>query len=157
MKTGLIAIISAITLSLGGSANASAASQVPKKGDCYYVSASELDARNAISTSIPCKFSHNLETYFVGRLSGNVDPNGQSDSALLSRVRNTCIGAWPFPRTSSLNYFAFYVPTKPQWKSGARWVRCDAGIDKSNGVTSPVLLPWSQSAVVLKGNVSPIG
>ena len=132
------------------------AASTPRTGDCFFISPEELSSANPISSKISCSFTHNLETYFVGKLSGSTDPNTQNEKALLVRVKQSCLGAWKFPKTSVINYFAFYVPTSQQWKSGTRWLRCDAGIDNSGGVGDTQLGTWKGSAIASKGNITPL-
>ena len=132
------------------------AASTPKVGDCFFISPEELDSSNPISSKISCNFTHNLETYFVGKLSGTIDPNTQSDSALLTRVKQSCLNNWRFPSSSPLNYFAFYVPTSAQWRNGTKWLRCDGGIDNSGGGGGTQLGTWKGSAIAAKGNITPL-
>jgi hypothetical protein len=132
------------------------AASTPKVGDCFFISPEELDSSNPISSKISCNVTHNLETYFVGKLSGTIDPNTQSDSALLTRVKQSCLSNWRFPSSSPLNYFAFYVPTSAQWRNGTKWLRCDGGIDNSGGVGGTQLGTWKGSAIAAKGNITPL-
>ena len=155
MKKTVVGII-VTSLFLTISPNSAFAATSPKVGDCFFISPEELSSANPISSKISCSFTHNLETYFVGKLSGSTDPNTQNEKALLDRVKQSCLGAWKFPKTSVINYFAFYVPTSQQWKSGTRWLRCDAGIDNSGGVGDTQLGNWKGSAIASKGNITPL-
>lgn len=155
MKKALVGII-AVSLLLTYSANIAFAATTPKVGDCFFISPEELNSANPISSKISCSFTHNLETYYVGKLSGATDPNTQNEKALLDRVKQSCLGSWKFPKNSVINYFAFYVPTSQQWKSGTHWLRCDAGIDNSGGVGDTQLGTWKGSAIASKGNITPL-
>ena len=154
MKKTSVAICLALIIAAPSYA-ANAAPSTPKVGDCFFVSPEELDSPTPISNKISCSFTHNLETYFVGKVSGSTDPNKQSEKVLLNRVKQTCLNAWKFPETSPLNYFAFYVPTSAQWKAGSRWLRCDGGIaSESSESDLPELGTWKGSAVNSRGNVT---
>jgi hypothetical protein len=155
MKRVFSGIVISILLSTGLITPAMAAS-TPKVGDCFFISPEELDSANPISGKISCNFTHNLETYYVGKLSGTTDPNTQSDNALLARVKQSCLNNWRFPSSSPLNYFAFYVPTSAQWRNGTKWLRCDGGIDNSGGVGGTQLGTWKGSAIAAKGIITPL-
>ena len=105
MKKTSVAICLALIIAAPSYA-ANAAPNTPKVGDCFFVSPEELDSPNPISNKISCSFTHNLETYFVGKVSGSTDPNKQSEKVLLNRVKQSCLNAWKFLETSPLSYIA---------------------------------------------------
>jgi len=153
-KLALVSVFFLVASSL--SVAPAIAASTPKVGDCFYISQEELDSPNVISAKISCSFTHNLETYYVGRISGAADPNTQSEKALLARVQQSCLKSWKLPASSPVNYFAFFVPTSQQWKAGVRWLRCDAGIDNSGGERDVQLGTWKGSALAAKGNITPL-
>ena len=118
----------------------STGSTVPKVGECWNATNSEADNWSDWQgqPSTPCSKSHTLYTYSIGTISG-VSANtwaksassDQTSTAVAARADDACSTATLLPKlgwTQQLVQGFFFLPSKAQWKAGARWIRCDVGV-----------------------------
>jgi hypothetical protein len=96
----------------------------PKVGDCYLYTPVEIELFSTKKSTVNCKNLHNVETYRVIASQFKKDPNLEPPVNVFMRVSPICeVGI------SKSNFFTGWgikVPTKSEWKSGARWLRCEA-------------------------------
>jgi hypothetical protein len=96
----------------------------PKVGDCYLYTPAEIELFSTKKSTVNCKNLHNVETYRVIASQFKKDPNLEPPVNVFMRVSPICeVGI------SKSNFFTGWgikVPTKSEWKSGARWLRCEA-------------------------------
>jgi hypothetical protein len=125
---------------LSGALGALSGSSAPKSGQCWETS--NANAVNWVdwqgSAATDCSANHDLYTYEVGKISGvtaNSWSNSQNPSQPTAEVQAKSIKACNpkvlIPRlkwNEELVQGFFFIPSKAQWASGARWVRCDVGV-----------------------------
>ena len=96
----------------------------PKVGDCVNYQVADVFLPKAKGTPIKCSGLHNTEIYRISKFK-----SGQTLSSLseieLSQIANTACSTW-VGTSKFLNQWTFRVPTSAQWKTGARWIRCEA-------------------------------
>jgi hypothetical protein len=119
-------------------AGAQGAQGTPVIGQCW--SASDADAQEWSNwlgaPAAACSTSHDLYTYKVGSIVGGTpkDWPGHSDAAgnlTSAKAAATCDTSTLLPDlkwNQQLISGFFFVPSLAEWKSGARWVRCDIGV-----------------------------
>jgi Septum formation len=118
------------------------ASAQPAAGQCWNASMADAGAwsewEGAAATS--CSKSHTLYTFGVVKLSGLASTswatsatNPALSAAISTKAGSACAASYAkfLPAATwnqqLINNF-FFVPTRAQWQSGARWVRCDLGV-----------------------------
>ena len=101
-----------------------AATPQPKVGDCLNYQPEEIFLASPKGTQVKCSQAHNSEIYRIGKFkSGSSIPN-MNALDLAQAAQSACM---PWSGTSKfLNQWTFRVPTNAQWKTGARWIRCEA-------------------------------
>jgi hypothetical protein len=95
----------------------------PKVGDCYLYTPDEVELFSTKKPPVNCKNLHNVETYRVIASQFKKDPNLEPPINIFTRVSPICEAG-----ISKSNFFTGWgikIPTKSEWKSGARWLRCD--------------------------------
>jgi hypothetical protein len=125
---------------LGGALGSLVGAAAPKVGQCWQTSNA-----NAVdwvdwqgSAARKCSGAHDLYTYEVGKISG-VTASSWSTSAnplqptadVQNKAEQACNLKVLIPQlkwNEELVQGYFFIPSKSQWASGARWVRCDVGV-----------------------------
>jgi hypothetical protein len=70
-------------------------------------------------------------------------------------AKKICLRAWDFTEKADLNYWGFFQPSPSQWAKGARWLRCDALVQKSQkGTFNEQYRQWKGSAVLNDGFIN---
>ena len=174
-----IAGVLALALSMSGcslltgapQAQKTTAPAAPSVGQCWNASTTQAadwtDWEGAQAAS--CTSSHTLYTYQVGRISGETgsswaDPGDKTELTpeIQTKADDACNISKLLPKlewNQQLIQQYFFTPTEAQWKSGARWVRCDVGV-LAVGTTlaneSFVALPSHISSLVSSVSSDPI-
>lgn len=137
---GLLPSVSRPSQAPTSSASAKADAGEPAAGQCWNASIKDAgdwaawDGHAATS----CDKSHTLYTYGVGHISG-LQPTDWAVSSSNPALRDDVAAAAsktcnaPYAKflptltdiSQSLLRVYFFVPSRAEWKSGARWVRCD--------------------------------
>lgn len=126
----------------------------PKIGSCYLFSSKEFEAPSPLTNPIPCSRSHNAETFWISKWPLKLAPTRYTDDLILSAAEKVCLAQWDFPEEADLNYWAFFYPSPAQWAKGARWIRCDAMIQKAEvGSFNQKYLVWKGIASLNGGFV----
>jgi hypothetical protein len=129
-------------------AMASAGPLVPATNACYDSSSRARDSSAPKwRASLPCTGNHGVETYHVGQFPASVTaPPADGDRDYRTafedceKVSKTFLGGdWFTARI----YITVFVPTKPQWESGARWYACQAM--ETQNVTTSLIVQRSKS------------
>jgi len=124
----------------------------PKIGGCYNFTYKEFDAPSPLTNPLPCSKTHNAETFWVAKWPLKLAPTSYTDDMIRSAAEKICLSQWEFPEEADLNYWAYFYPSKSQWSKGARWIRCDAMVQKSDtGSFNVMYLQWKGSAVLNNG------
>jgi hypothetical protein len=180
-KRSLLALVGAVAvaISLAGCSllpgipaiKASPSPATPIIGQCWNATTTEAsdwtDWQGPAATA--CTSSHTLYTYQVGKISGETSSSwaDSGDSTQLSpdvqtKADDACTISKLLPHlkwNQQLIQQYFFVPTEAQWKSGARWVRCDVGV-LATGTTldneSFTALPSKISSLVSSASSDPI-
>ena len=101
-----------------------AATPQPKVGDCLNYQPAEIFLATAKEIQVKCSQKHNSEIYRIGKFKSGSSLPAMSALDLAQFAQNVCL---PWSGTSKfLNQWTFRVPTNAQWKTGARWIRCEA-------------------------------
>ncbi|HEX4058546.1 MAG TPA: septum formation family protein [Galbitalea sp.] len=119
---------------------ASGGSGAPKVGECWNATNSEADNWSDWEgqSATPCSTSHVLYTYAIGKIEGvsaktwakSGSPD-QTSTAVADRADDACSTEELLPKlkwTQQLIQGFFFLPSKADWRAGARWVRCDVGV-----------------------------
>ncbi len=96
----------------------------PKVGDCYSIPQNEINTPSGKSLLVNCSKSHNAETYRVGKWRGSANPSTLSEIDRRVVVETICLTN--FTPNELLNAWSYKIPNSSQWRSGQRFVRCDA-------------------------------
>lgn len=145
-------------------ASSSPPSASASAGDCWvsgFASASRGKEWRG-GRPIPCVLPHQLFTYGIVSVystrSSWATADGDVDDTIASDASSHCYQEWsrflpsidPGTRLSSY----YFLPSKLEWKKGARWVRCDVGVLKSgSSFASPELARLPANISVLKKQV----
>ena len=132
----LLALISTSYLFATPAANA-AYTVLPKVGQCFNYTKSQVSASYASKNPISCSALHNMETFAVAKWPLSTNPVDLVESDTLDIVNELC-GFWDtFPNavndrlsSTKFNFWAWYSPSRAAWAKGQRWIRCDAMIGK---------------------------
>jgi hypothetical protein len=120
--------------------NTSDTSGTPKVGQCWNATDSEADnwADWEGTPAVSCAKSHVLYTYAVGKLTGikaktwaQSATSDQVSDAVAAVAADVCTTSALVPKlkwNQQLVQGYYFVPSKADWKAGARWVRCDVGV-----------------------------
>jgi hypothetical protein len=161
MKRKALVIISSLVFVVAGVAPVNAQYVAtplelnPKIGGCYLFTAKELDAASPLTNPIPCAKTHNAETYWVAQWPLKLAPTRYTDDLIYDAAKKICLRAWDFTDKADLNYWGFFQPSPSQWAKGARWLRCDALVQKSEkGTFSEQYRQWKGSAVLNDGFIN---
>jgi len=96
----------------------------PKVGDCLNYQETEVFLASAKGKQVKCSGLHNTEIYRVSKFkSGQNLPS--LDPLALSQIAQTVCSTWR-GTSNFFNQWTFRVPTNSEWKTGARWIRCEA-------------------------------
>jgi Septum formation len=135
----------AVLMSLAGCSllpGTSSAQATPTVGQCWDASTAQASAWADWEgkSAANCSATHTLYTYGVGEVKG-VSSNSWGTSSSPTTLSNTIATKAADSCTASYKKFLpslnwkqqlistyFFVPSETQWKSGARWVRCDVGV-----------------------------
>jgi hypothetical protein len=105
----------------------------PKVGDCFLYAPAEVELLSIKKSPVSCKKLHNVEIYRVIASQFRKDPNLEPPVNIFGRVSPICEAG-----IRSSKYFSGWVakvPTKSEWKSGARWLRCEAFVAQTESET----------------------
>ena len=134
--TLLSTIIIASSLLTSPTANA-AYTVLPKVGQCFQYTRSQIAASYASKNPISCNSIHNMETFAVATWPINTNPADMADKDKWKIVDEYCNFWVTFPNAmndrfskTNFNYYAWYTPSRTAWAKGQRWIRCDAMIGK---------------------------
>lgn len=108
----------------GGSAYGAPKPIKPKIGDCYLYAPDEVQVPSTKKLPVNCKNLHNSETYRVAKKAFKKDPSNEPQINLSIQAAAICEAG--VINSKFFTGWGFKVPTKSEWKSGARWLRCDA-------------------------------
>lgn len=117
-----------------GLAIAESAPSSPKTGNCMNYPLEEIQLATTERSPVNCKKMHNVEIYRVVKAPFKSDPNLEPPINLSVKVAPICE-----PGVMNSKYFTgwtFKVPTKKDWKSGARWLRCEAFVFETESETA---------------------
>ena len=128
---------------------------IPKNHACYDISVEESVSRFPISKAVNCTLSHNAETYLIGTWPSNEAPSSLSQTLVHDLAESICLPS-NLPPNSTLNFWAYFVPTAKDWKNGAHWIRCDAMNQFSDKRGNKVFISWKGS-IFKAGNLLPKG
>ena len=117
----------------GGSAYGAPKPIKPKIGDCYLYAQSEVQLPSSKKSPTNCKNLHNVETYRVSNKAFKKDPSNETQINLSIQAAAICEAG--VINSKFFNGWGFKVPTKSEWKSGARWLRCEAFVAKNESET----------------------
>lgn len=95
----------------------------PSVASCYNLKWSDVKKLSSTKKPVSCKKTHTAETYLVEKWTGR-NPHKLSDSQRWEIANEICNPSVLYD--TAFNYWAYYLPTKSDWKKGARWIRCDA-------------------------------
>ena len=128
-----IALVISVILANPASVQAAPKPIKPKVGNCFLLAPIEVPAPSVKKGALDCRKLHNVETYRVVTSPFKTDPNLQTPVDLFTRVTPICeaglSGSKFFTNWSSKH------PTPAEWKSGARWLRCDGLVITSESET----------------------
>lgn len=130
----------ALAIAMGGAVPAIAAASVsprdnqgdsrvpaPRVGECFDYGVKEMDQLSATVPAVPCRNWHTAEVFRVATWTSRESPYVMSNRALWRIANQKCS-----PQddrafaNGDLNYWAYFLPTRSEWRSGQRWIRCDA-------------------------------
>jgi hypothetical protein len=121
----IIWLFSALTLGIGLQASPSAAAEPqPMIGACLSYRSADIFLPAAKATLVKCSGRHNVEIYRISKFKAGQNLPDLDLLSLSQVAQSFCL---PWNGTSKfLNQWTFRVPTNAQWKTGARWIRCEA-------------------------------
>lgn len=96
----------------------------PKVGDCLNYQPADIFLATAKGLQVKCSKIHNSEIYRISKFKAGqnipeLDPLG------LSQVAQSICYPWK-GNSKFFNQWTFRIPTKKEWKTGARWINCEA-------------------------------
>ncbi len=106
----------------------------PKQGDCRALSADDLTTVVDQTQPVSCEKTHTAVTFFVGELppsavrgatSSGDDRIEQTAEQLCAKRFPGYVGGSADDRALTMLQPAYFLPDAEQFRSGARWVRCD--------------------------------
>jgi hypothetical protein len=96
----------------------------PKVGDCLIYQDVDVFVAAAKAKPVKCSGVHNVEIYRISKFKSGQNLSNLDPLALSQLAQSTCT---PWKGTSAfLNQWTFRVPSNSEWKTGARWFRCEA-------------------------------
>ena len=120
-----IGLLSILTLGAALPASSGAAAEVKAKvGDCLRYATADVFVPTAKATFVKCSGQHNAEIYRISKFKAGqnvpeIDPLG------LSQVAQSFCFPWK-GNSKFFDQWTFRIPTNAQWKTGSRWIRCEA-------------------------------
>ena len=120
----LLLALSIIQIPLAPGALAAKPSPVPKVGDCYSLTYTEVLANRSARNPVNCAKSHTVETYRVVKWPKSADPNLLSEVERSGQMFSLC-APWVGVSVTFTNW-SYKIPTPAQWKAKNRMIRCDA-------------------------------
>jgi hypothetical protein len=116
------------------------APNLPKVGQCWNATNSEADEWSDWQgqPATNCAKAHVLYTYEIGTITGisakswaKSPGSDQTSTAVTDAAADACGTSKLVPQlkwNQQLVQGFFFVPSEAEWKTGARWVRCDVGV-----------------------------
>jgi hypothetical protein len=116
------------------------ASGQPSVGQCWNAAVAQADEWSAWGgqSAASCTALHVLYTYKVATIAGETGSSWASSgngstlsAAVAAKASHACTLSTLLPKAKwnqQLIQQYFFVPSKPEWRAGARWVRCDVGV-----------------------------
>lgn len=150
-----IALLLLATACAGGSAgDGPVETGPPKLGSCRMLDPADIAETSNASPTVDCSERHTAETFAVGRFPAGV-ADEIDDPALGAHVFDICetkfrkfLGGDESLVMRSMVTWAWFRPTKEQWKAGARWWRCDV-VGGGEESTELVDLPETAAGLLL--------
>jgi hypothetical protein len=133
---------------------------IPKVGDCWDYSKSEIKEISNNRSSVPCSQLHTMVTYNVAFWPKTyqdpyvLESKGDANS-VASLASVFCDSAKRYEENlksgTRLTTGAFFIPNKVQWTSGARWINClEARLAYSGSSSSDwEFVPWAGAPAIL--------
>ncbi|MCX6444876.1 MAG: hypothetical protein NTY85_05035 [Actinobacteria bacterium] len=133
---------------------------LPKVGDCWNYTKSEVKDLSNNKSSIPCDQQHTMVTYKVAFWPKTTqDPyvlqSKGDENSVAAAASVFCDSAKRYEENlksgTRLTTGAFFIPNKALWTSGARWINClEARLAYSGNSSSDWdFVPWSGAPSVL--------
>jgi len=129
------ALVSPLTVSTMAAAQPASPSVVamPIRGQCYNYTYKQMSKVATPVSAVSCNKPHTAEVFKVVNWYPTSSPFRMSDREIWNEANQLCRISNNSAFTSGkFNYWAFFIPTKGQWREGARWIRCDALIKISD-------------------------
>lgn len=126
-------LVASVLLSTPVLAYGALRASAPKVGDCYLYAQGEVQLPFSKKLPINCKNLHNVETYRVVNNALKKDPSNELQINLSIQAAAICEAG--VINSKFFTGWGFKVPTKSEWKSGARWLRCEAFVAKTESET----------------------
>lgn len=108
--------------------------QVPKVGSCHLLTQKQAGAPADGRTPVSCASKHTTVTIAVKRLTGPVD--WRNTNALYRKIQRKCrnavettLGRSDLLRSQTAYDWFWFMPTRGRRTRGAKWLRCDLGLD----------------------------
>lgn len=105
----------------------------PKIGDCYMLTPTEVNTITSTKPAISCSKNHNAETFRVFKWKKSGNPSSINELERRAYVEAICKPSEKFD--DFLNSWSYKIPNASQWKTGARFVRCDLNASSSESET----------------------
>jgi hypothetical protein len=137
----------ALLLTNTASVQASPKPTPPKVGNCYLYSQDEVQSLNSRKAAVNCKNSHNVETYRVIASHFKRDPNLEPPISIYVKISPICEAG--ITNSKFFTGWAAKVPTRSEWKSGARWLRCEAFVLQTESETA-IFKSWQGKKLDIK-------
>lgn len=116
----------------------------PAAGACYRLSRAQLDEAHVDAAAVACPQPHTTQSYAVTTLAGISAPDDAA--AIAATAERQCraglrayVGATAGRLALSRVTYAWFVPTQDDLDAGARWLRCDVAVLRTD--TTLVNLP----------------
>ncbi|GAA1946776.1 hypothetical protein GCM10009798_02250 [Nocardioides panacihumi] len=128
-----LAAVLSVTIGLPSTAHA-ATSGTPKVGQCHQLTSGQLAAVADPTKPVRCGARHNLVTIAVKTsptsLAGLSDAeHTELGVRLCNPAFNKALGRTATKRAMTAYGLFFFAPTPQQIAAGARWIRCDVGLE----------------------------
>ncbi|MGH1562491.1 septum formation family protein [Mumia sp. DW29H23] len=109
----------------------------PALGACYRLTVAQLTEAHPEAAPVPCTQPHTTQTYLMTTLSGIAEPIDAT--AVAATAQRQCRGALraylratPARLALSRATSAWFVPTDDDLEAGARWLRCDVAVSRTD-------------------------
>lgn len=148
MRKGALALLAiGFILTNPGIANGAPKPNTPKVGACFLYAQDEIQRPSSKKAPVKCRDLHNVETFRVVKSAFKSNPNNDPPIDLSIKVARICEEG--VSKSKFFNGWAFKVPTQSEWKSGARWLRCEAFVTQSESETV-IFQSWKGSKLDFK-------